>query len=228
MATMTEIDWPAEAVRLRREEKMATKDIAARVERSESQVRKVIAQANAERAINGDPSQNGNGPSHVGFSTHDPIPGQTTVDDHLAEEPNDYDREDVVDGIDGEGNVVDPADDPEHPDTLAEFRANAGEAVGPMPPQPVPNYGDVVIEDLRVDGTTQFALDLGGDTATEAQVTFSGTFPSGFFRKGDVFAGRFEARIVGVAAKDKLDKPSQTFRSGPQKYVAQIVDLEVD
>jgi hypothetical protein len=54
-------DWQEEAVRLRREEKMATAEIAERVGRSASRVRRVIAEAQTDRAINGSES-NGNGP----------------------------------------------------------------------------------------------------------------------------------------------------------------------
>lgn len=110
-----EIDWAAEAVRLRREENMPTADIAQRVDRSPSRVRRVLAEANTDRAMNG----------------RGDIPGQTTVDDHLP-----------------------PEDDPEHPDTLAEFRGEAGEPVGPMPPSravdPQDGFFDVTWDDERL------------------------------------------------------------------------------
>lgn len=46
-------DWQTEAVKLRRDQQMATAEIAERFGKSASQVRKVIAQANAERHVNG-------------------------------------------------------------------------------------------------------------------------------------------------------------------------------
>jgi chromosome segregation and condensation protein ScpB len=54
-----------------------------------------------------------------------------------------------------EGDAAIPAeDDPEHPDTLAEFRAEAGEAVGPMPPSravdPQDGMFDKVWEDANL------------------------------------------------------------------------------
>jgi predicted transcriptional regulator len=67
---------------------------------------------------------------------HGPIEGQTTVDDHLP-----------------------PEDDPEHPDTLAEFRAEAGEAVGPMPPSRAVDPQDGLFDKVWDDANLLSALE---------------------------------------------------------------------
>jgi hypothetical protein len=139
---MTETDWQETAVRMRREQQAATADIAEAVGRSESQVRRVLAKANAERAINGAPSSNGNGP-------HDVIPGQTTVDDHLE-----------------------PEDDPESPGWAGrdEFVDEAGESVGPMPPSRAVDAQDGMFDVVWDDATLLDALEAREKTR-EAKLT---------------------------------------------------------
>jgi hypothetical protein len=71
---------------------------------------------------------------------------------------------------------VPPEDDPEFVpvDPLEEFKAEAGEAVGPMPPTPPEREMDggetVYVEEIVVGGTTQLIMfDVGVDPAGERQ-----------------------------------------------------------
>jgi hypothetical protein len=123
--------------------------------------------------------------------------------------------------FDGNGHVPGQTD-------LSDFIAEAGEAVGPMPPREM-DAGEIdYVEEQRVDGTQQYAFDFGGSLPSDATITFTGTFPSGFFQKGDMISGRFTARVTGVAGKDKLDKKSGVFCPAPQAHAALITVLEVD
>lgn len=136
--------------------------------------------------------------------------GQTTVDDHLpSEEP-------------------DPFDDPEHPDALAQFREQAGEAVGPMPPDQDPP--EPISYEVRLAGTRQMALDFGEN----ADVPIGGTLviksdklASGFYGLGDLVEFTATARIVDVAGKERMDSASEEFRAKPQHHVALITEVAI-
>lgn len=103
---------------------------------------------------------------------------------------------------------------------------------GPTPGQQVIGGGEVqsvYVEQIRVDGTTQVAIDFGGKQAHNAKLTLAGGAEvDGFFRKGDRIRGTFEAVIVGVAAKDKIDKQTGIPVEAVQTHTARIVDLTVD
>lgn len=140
------------------------------------------------------------------------VPGQTTVDDHL--EPDQ------------------PHDDPDHPGWSGrdEFVAEAGQATGDLSAQqPRPRDETVYVEEIRIDGTTQTALDVGGKRALSATLTVSGKATvDGSLRKGDVLTGTFTAVVRGVASKDKVDKASGVVVEAEEKFTAQLVDLELD
>jgi hypothetical protein len=136
------------------------------------------------------------------------IPGQTTI-----------------------GDPDEPHDDPESPGwaNREEFVAEAGESVGAMPPREM-NGGDVVyVEEIRIDGTTQTALDLGGKRAASATCTLSGKVTvDGSLRKGDVLMGTFRAVVRGAGSKDKVDKQTGIVTEAAEKFTAELVDLELD
>lgn len=142
------------------------------------------------------------------------IPGQTTVDEQIAASPGEPDQ---------------PEDDPErHVDPLDQFRAEAGEAVGPMPPVPEEDSEPVV--ETRVRGTRQLALDYGDDVDIPTGGTLvirSEKLASGFFARGDVITGTFTARIVSVGDSEKFDKDCEDFRAKPQAHVALITEFTV-
>jgi hypothetical protein len=195
-------DWVQEAASLR-EQGLSEREIAESVGKANSTVHSWLAKVAAGEVEV--PHANGNG-SH-------PIPGQTTVDDHISEEPP-------------------PEDDPEwEPESKEQFEEEAGEAVGPMPP---PSYegrdGEIVyVEEIRVDGTHQTALDVGGRTAQSAALSLSGKATViGSFRKGDVIEGRFKAVVRSAASTDKVDKKTGIVTDAADKFTAQIVDFEID
>jgi hypothetical protein len=191
-------EWQAEVLRLKAEGKSSA-EIAEAVGKHAATVRKVIAR--------NPPWPHENGHATVDAETADRIrkaaEGQTDVYDHLAE------------------------DDPEHPDTLAEFRGEAGEPVGDMPGQTPPDAGDY---EVRLKGTRQLALDFGpnADAVVGATIVLkSDKLASGFYGLGDVITGTFTARVVDVAGKERLQRASGEFRAQPQHHVALITDLTV-
>jgi hypothetical protein len=107
------------------------------------------------------------------------------------------------------------------------------EAVGmPTPGQQTIGGGEVqsvYVEQIRVDGSTQLAIDFGGKQAHTAKLTLSGSAEvDGFFRKGDRIRGTFEAVVVAVGAKDKIDKATGIPMEAVQTHTARITDLTVD
>lgn len=180
-------DWAQEAIR-RKSEGQDSANIAIAVGKNAASVRKVLKAAREQGLLSDGPvaapETNGNG--HA-------IPGQTTVDDHLAD-----------------------------------FKAEAGEAVGPMPPlEP-----DEALDDPepRLKGTRQLALDFGENADIPVGGTLvirSDKLASGFFGLGDVITGSFTARIVDVAGKERLQRASEEFRAQPQAHVALITDLSI-
>lgn len=237
-------DWMAEAVRLRREEQMPTQDIAARVDRSPSRVRRVLAEANAARFT--EPSAGDRVTTREEFDaaeetahlhTHTeagPIPGQTTVDDHLpSEEPPPEDDPEY------EAEAYEPGPANEYDQSfesrgLEDFKAEAGEAVGPMPPAVTitreMDGGELVETAPPIRGTAQLALDFGPNAAmvTSATVVFkSEKLGSGYFEMGDVISGRFTARITGINGAEKLDRDLGEFVAKPQAHTATITEIEI-
>lgn len=115
-------------------------------------------------------------------------------------------------------------------DPLEEFRAEAGEAVGPMPPREM-DGGEVVETAPFVKGTVQLALDFGPNAAPVAGATVvfrSEKLASGFFAMGDVVTGTFTARITGVAGSEKLDKDLGEFVAKPQAQTATITEIRIE
>jgi hypothetical protein len=87
-----------------------------------------------------------------------------------------------------------------------------------------------VIEEVRVDGTTQLGLiDFGGKRPQSATVTLTGgqfELEHGTaFRKGDdiLFAGR--ARVTAVGGHDVLDTKTMIATTAVQKHIARIHGL---
>lgn len=225
-------DWQADVLRLKGEG-LSANDIAEQVGKHVATVRKVIARAPAEpevpfqetsAEIYSTPSTNGNG--------HGPMGGLATVDAETAERLRkaagmNEDRDVIPGQIDIEGGEVPSHEDLHNGSGLDWFKQEAGEPVGDMPPT-APEGEVTYVEKPRIDGTRQVAFDFGGALAEEGTLTFTGTFPSGFFEKGDVISGTFKARIVSFTPKDKLDKKSGTFVAAPQAHTALITVLEVD
>jgi hypothetical protein len=99
----------------------------------------------------------------------------------------------------------------------------------PTPGQQTIGGGEVqsvYVEQIRVDGSTQLAIDFGGKQPHSARLTLGGSVEvDGFFRKGDVLRGTFEAVIVSVGAKDTLDKKTGIVTEAAQTHSARITDL---
>jgi hypothetical protein len=178
MAATVDTEWQERVLALKAEGKSSA-EIAEAVGKHAATVRKVIARA----------KESTNGHATVDAETAERIrkaaEGQTDVYDHLPAE-----------------------DDPEHPDTLAEFRGEAGEP-----------------------GTRQMALDFGENADVPVGGTLvikSDKLASGFYGLGDIITGTFTARVVDVAGKERLQRASEEFRAQPQHHVALITDLTVD
>lgn len=152
-------DWQAEAIDLKKQG-LDTDAIAAAVGKSAPTVRKAIAKAReAGEVFPGDEvhaATNGNG--HHAISPEDAerlaqaaesgeIPGQTTVDEQLGDVP--------------------PEDDPEPVDPLDEFRAEAGEAVGAMPPSRAVDPQDGLFDVTWEDSDLEAILEAREETRAE-------------------------------------------------------------
>lgn len=183
--------WAREAIR-RKSEGQESSQIAIAVGKNAATVRKVLRTAREQGLLPADPitgaAANGNG-----HHDPDPIPGQTTVDDHLAD-----------------------------------FKAEAGEAVGPMPPKPPEETETIYVSQLRIDGTQNLPVKVGGKTPGSCVVTFSGKAEvDGFLRKGDRLHGTFEALVVSEGAEDKIDKDTGVAVEAIQRHKAIFTDLRV-
>jgi hypothetical protein len=115
---------------------------------------------------------------------------------------------------------------------VIEEQADPGEGETGLPPRPGDEPAEEVssyVEEIRVDGTTQVALDFGGKRPMTATLSLSGKATvDGFYRKGDRLRGSFEAVVVGVAGKDKLDKPTGIVVEAAQAHTAKMVDIRID
>jgi hypothetical protein len=102
----------------------------------------------------------------------------------------------------------------------------------PTPGQQMIDGGEVqsvYVEQIRVDGTTQVAIDFGGKQPATCTLTIGGTaVVDGFFRKGDRIRGTFEAVVNGAGSKDKIDKQTGIVTEAVQTHTARVVDLVVE
>jgi hypothetical protein len=195
MAAVTDGAWVQEAVELRAQGKSWV-EVAQAVGKPRSTVQDAVKRA--DEAVLEDVYGSGD----PGEQIPDPIPGQTNIHEAL-----------------GEPEVVD------EPDPLADFKAEAGEAVGPMPPAP-PASETVYVEEIRFDGTTQIALDVGGKRAQTCEVTISGKATvDGFLRKGDRLTAEVDLLVVSAGGHDKLDKSTGIVTESVQKHRAVVMDL---
>jgi hypothetical protein len=216
MAAVETPDWVDEAVSLRRQG-LSEREIAESVGKAPSTVHSRLAKYDA--AMEGtpiDPADAARLAAAAGDSSGAEIPGQTTV-------------EEQVEGLhDGSMTVVAPGDAEPGFDRAA-FEAEAGEPVGPMPPRPAPEATTVYVEEIRIDGTTQVSLDLGGKRATSASCSLSGkVVVDGSLRKGDVLTGTFRAVVRGAAVKDKVDRQTGIVTEAAEKFSADLVDVVID
>jgi hypothetical protein len=202
-------------------------EIADAVGKHPATVRKVLARASAEPS-NG----NGHGPIDAetaarlrdaatgdGDPPAGPIPGQIDIDG--SETGGDI-------FPDGRSSGPEEERDPTPRYDRSAFEAEAGEAVGPMPPREM-DGGELVTE-VRLQGTRQLAIDFGpaADIPTGGTlVVKSEKLASGHFGLGDVITGTFTARITDAGGKERVDKLSEEWRAKPTAYVATITELEV-
>lgn len=212
--------WTAEAVDLKKQG-LDTDAIAEAVGKSAPTVRKAIAKAReAGEVFPGDDTivsnGNGNGNGHgtvdaetaarlraAAGSSDGTIPGQTTVDEQLAGR--------------------DPLDD---------FRDEAGEAVGDMPPQTPPEPMETVLPEIEITGTAQLGLfDAGGRSPDSASVRLAGgkisTVAGTAFEKGTVIHFEGTAVITAVKQQDKRDPKTGTVVGCEQQHTALITDLSL-
>jgi hypothetical protein len=106
-----------------------------------------------------------------------------------------------------------------------------GEEVGhPYEPSDEPGTGaPPPIEELRVDGTTQLAIDAGGKAPTKVALTLKGAkvLVHGHFRKGDRITGTFEAVVDSYTSKDKTDRETGIVTECDATFGATVTDLEL-
>ena len=213
MSAVTQEDWRPRARELR-EAGLPIEEVADAVERAESTVRKFLKAEGVQPA------------------GEEPDAGPDPDDGPVYEGP-DPGPDDSAEWEYEQGGGADPATPEEladvpHPDQdkVPPFRreqARINEAGG-VDWESESAY----TEHLRVDGTRQIALDLGGKLATSAVLKLSGKAEvDGFYRKGDRVRFSGEALIVSVTAKDKLDKPTGIVMEAEESYAAVIVDLQV-
>jgi hypothetical protein len=223
MSTTTK-DWEAEALSLK-DQGLSTAEIADQVGKHPASVRRLVARQP-------EPSSNGNGNGHGpidaataarlrdaatgdGDPPAGPIPGQIDID-----------GDEVMGGALSSGPEEERDPTPGYDKEALE--AEAGEAVGPMPPREM-DGGELVTE-IRLQGTRQLAIDFGpaADIPTGGTlVVKSEKLASGHFGLGDVITGTFTARITDAGGKERVDKLSEEWRAKPTAYVATITELEV-
>lgn len=199
------MDWQSEAIDLKRQG-LDSNAIAEAVGKSPSTVRKVIARAREAGTL---PAE---------FAVVDVPP----EDDPEYEAPHHEHDKPLPDDFRADLGDRDPLD---------EFKAEAGEAVGPMPPETPPEPGETEHALPVLKGTRQLALDLGPNAApiTESTVTFkSEKWPSGHFGMGDVVIGTFRARIVSTPGKEKWDANEEEFVAAPMNYGALITEISYE
>ena len=253
------LDWEREAIDLKRQG-LESKDIAVAVGKSAATVRKAVAKARergdlpqldetgfelpaepiegqttvddftvtcdkcgADEPLTFAPEY---GANFCETCFADPQAGSPASKESPREDEPVNPREDQEDA----GGTISPNLLPER-DPLEDFRAEAGEAVGPMPPEtpPEPLATEVVLP--LMPGTRQLALDLGPNAAPVLKATVKFTsekWPSGHFGMGDVVKGTFTARIVNVPAKEKFDEASGEFRAKDKDYGALITEIEYE
>ena len=86
----------------------------------------------------------------------------------------------------------------------------------------------VYVEELRIDGTTQMALDVGGKAPQTCEVTFTGrAVVDGFLRKGDRIRVKAVLLVKDASVADKLDKQTGIVTEAVQKHKAVCADLRV-
>lgn len=152
-----------------------------------------------------------------------PIPGQTTVDDFTGE----GDESEALNAL-ATGDDVNTLD--EDVDPLEEFKAEAGEAVGDMPPREM-DAGEIVETAPFVQGTAQLALNFGPNAAPVRGATIvfkSERLESGFFEMGDLVSFSGTARITAINGAEKLDRDIGEFVAKPQAHVALITEIEIE
>lgn len=217
MSTAT-TDWEREALRLKGDG-LSSAEIAEAVGKHPATIRKVLARAPEARAKtyvwNDGAVTDTEGHETADSLLNPPEPnGHGTVDAETAERL----REAA-----GLNEPLDCQTD------LSDFIAEAGEAVGPMPPREMDGGEIVHVEEIRVDGTTQLALDCGAYEVHDSKLSFSGSASvAGFYRAGDRIYGTFEAVVTDAGTKGKLDKKTGVFGEVGQNHAAKFTALTVD
>lgn len=84
-------------------------------------------------------------------------------------------------------------------------------------------------EHLRIDGTTQIALDLGGKRATSTVLKLRGRSieVDGSLRNGDRIKATIEIVVRDARTSHKVDKPTGIVVEAVDKFEADIADLKV-
>lgn len=116
---------------------------------------------------------------------------------------------------------------------LAEFRKEAGEAVGPMPANDLPPEDlDPDPEVIVVAGIEMDYPDMGGKSPTRATLTLvdpKALLQDGTgFLKGQRLKFSGEAVVNAVTQKDEHDSASGIVAGAEQQHKARIVDLRVE
>lgn len=110
---------------------------------------------------------------------------------------------------------------------VEEFKQEAGEAVGEMPPKPPTDERPKSEYDpeIVVDGSGQLGFDIGGKRPTDSELRVVGGAIKvrGQFEKGQVIEARITLRVGEVAFRDKRDSQTDQVVDVVRAHKARIV-----
>lgn len=227
MAAVTD-PWITEAIDLRKQG-LSERAIADAVGKAASTVHTALATAKAAGLLDDAPARGESAPSSNGNGADAETDAIQADIERVADEEGKRVWAEDDRNLDPErlARIAESGEVPGQTD-LSDFIAEAGEAVGPMPKREMDQGETVYVEEIRVDGSTQFAIDFGGKMAQTATLALSGKATvDGFYRKGDRIRGSFEAVIVGVSGRDSVDKQTGIVTEATQAHSAKLTDLRV-
>ena len=114
---------------------------------------------------------------------------------------------------------------------LADFKLEAGEPVGPMPPKTLSSI-ELPPEEIRVAGTVQLSkFKVAGKRPTSSSLKIMGgkipILDDGAFSKGETVEVSGLVRITGEGAYDVGDKSTHAAVSCERRHVGKWIDMKV-
>lgn len=114
---------------------------------------------------------------------------------------------------------------------IEQFKEEAGEAVGAMPPkEPPADPGPEFDSEIVVKGTTeQLSFDVGGrgPTGSELRVVGGAIQVKGQFQKGQVIKAEVTLQVGEIAFRDKRDSQTGDVVDVKRAHKARIVELAI-